>query len=532
MNKKVTTFTLVVLCFLFSHKESMCVSSTGTIKVAIESLLKSNLTHSIQDTVTVYLSNTLLPNQKLDSAKSVINPITLSGVFLFYKYNSNGNYYIIVKHRNSVMVWSQPKYITFGIGAVFNYDFTTSVTQAFGNNMTYKYSKFCLYSGDINRDGGIDAGDGSIVENDVTHSQTGYVNSDLNGDNIVDVSDLSATENNIEKGITLKIPFLKMPLRDALPNKSDINKNVQLLPYTSVIYKNNVFSMYYFYNGVTKLDTSLDGKNWKFKSNISVNSNGTPNAGDSMYSTIRRGNIWLSGWTSNSYIGPNYYEWFNVAYSFDGYNYIQYSGNPYPFHPGEDVSFFDNTDSFYCYIRPNIPLIDPRRKVGLMRSSNFINWSDIDTVLSFPDSAYYNPNSQLYLKQPYNMNVIRNGNDWWGFLHVLRLEDDGTESWNFPYTGLEETVETLLMYSTNGRDWSYTNNKKAFLPIHDSVKQVYGLPTIVNDSLYIYSFESTLRHVSYAFEFGGQAAVDFANGKYWKIFRYKISLNDLNLWKP
>ncbi|HMS64166.1 MAG TPA: hypothetical protein PKD83_02800 [Ignavibacteria bacterium] len=532
MKKSISIFSAAVLCIFFTQKISKGVTTTGTIKIAIESLLKNNSTHFVSDTITIYLSNTLSPALKLDSAKSVLNSQTLTGLFYFNKNISNGNYYLIVRHRNSLLTWSKPVYITFGIGANFSYDFTISATQAFGNNLIYKYSKYCLFSGDINQDGTIDGGDGSIVENDVTHSLTGYTRSDLNGDNFVDVYDLSVTENNIENNVVIKIPALTYPVRDAVPNKSDVNKNVMLLSYTSVHYVNNVFSMYYVKDGITKLDTSLDGKNWKFKKNISVNPNGTPAAGDSMYSTIRRGNFWYSGWTCHSGSGATYTEWFNIAYSTNGYNYTQYHSNPFSFHPGEDLSFFDNTDSFYCYIRPNIPSIDPRRKVGLMKSRDFVNWTEIDTVIQFPDSAYFNPASQLYYKQPYNMNVIRIGNDWWGFMHVLRLEDDGTENWNYPYTGLEQTVETHLMYSINGKDWSFTNNKKAFLPLHDSVKQIYGLPTLVNDTLYVYSFENTLRHASYSAAYGGQPAVDFAKGKYWKIFRYKISVNDLNAWKP
>ena len=521
---------LIILTSLDSAKPQ---TLSVTAKIAIEGLLTNNSRHIISDSVTIYLSKSAEPEIKIDSSKALINYISLSGIFNFSLQNkTNGNYYLIIKHRNSLMTWSQPVYLNFEISGIFNYDFTNKITQAYGSNLIFKYGRYCIFSGDINQDGTIDGDDGTAIENDALVSLSGYLKTDLNGDNFIDGSDLSTVDYSLMINKEIKIPYLKLPLRDAIPVKADINRDVLILPYTSVIYKNGVFSMYYRTNNLVKLDTSIDGKTWKFKKNISVNVNGTPNAGDSLQSTIRRGNTWYSGWTNHSGSGSSFREWFNTATSTNGYNFTQNPGNPYSFNPGEDQTLFDNADSFYCYIRPNIPSIDPRRKIGLMKSANFLNWTRIDTVIEFPDSAYFNPASRLYFKQPYNMNVFRNGADWWGFMHVLRIEDDGTENWNFPYSGIEETVETHLMYSTNGVDWSYTNNKKAFVPIHDSVNQVYALPTIVNDSLYIYSFESTLRHAGYSLEDQGQAAFDYAKGKYWKIFKYKISLEDLNVWKP
>lgn len=525
------TFFLALAFFCILTAQGKAVTSTGTIKVAIEGFLNSDLHHNIRDTVTIYLSRSNNSEVKIDTAKSVIDSVTLIGTFIFNKNNINGNYYIIVQHRNSVMTWSQPIYLTFGSGATFSYDFTTSASKAFGNNLILKNSIYCIYSGDINQDGVVDASDVSIVENDATNSLSGYVISDVTGDKYVDASDISIVVNNSESGVITEIPYLVTPVRDDLPSKVSTLHNILLLPYTSVIYHNDVFSMYYIDSITTKLDTSTNGIDWKFKSNISVNSNGTPAHGDSMYSTIRRGNTWYSGWTTHAYVGPTYTEFINIATSTNGYNYTQYSGNPLNFHPGEDLSFWDNTDSFYCYIRPTIPLYETnsRRKIGLMRSVNFFNWTQIDTVIKFPDSSYNGTLSQYYLKQPYNMNVFRIGNDWWGFMHVLRINDEGNESFNYPYSGIEGIVETHLMFSIDGRNWSYTNDKKALLPIHDSLKQIYALPTVVNDSLYIYSFESTLRHSNYS---GSQDAIDFAKGKFWKIYRYRMSIDDLNLWKP
>ena len=77
-----------------------------------------------------------------------------------------------------------------------SYDFSISSDQAFGNNLTLKGNKYCIYSGDVNQDRIIDAEDLSITDNDTFINLSGYVISDVNGDNTVDAGDLSITDNN------------------------------------------------------------------------------------------------------------------------------------------------------------------------------------------------------------------------------------------------------------------------------------------------------------------------------------------------
>lgn len=57
------------------------------------------------------------------------------------------------------------------------YNFTTASSQAYGNNMPLIDAapvRNGIFSGDINQDGTIDAGDLSLGENDVTNSLSGY----------------------------------------------------------------------------------------------------------------------------------------------------------------------------------------------------------------------------------------------------------------------------------------------------------------------------------------------------------------------
>jgi hypothetical protein len=80
-----------------------------------------------------------------------------------------------------------------------NYDFTSSTSQAFGNNMKQVDTsplKFGIFSGDVNQDGSVDGLDLSIVDNDAFNFVSGYVNSDVNGDNVSDALDIGITDNN------------------------------------------------------------------------------------------------------------------------------------------------------------------------------------------------------------------------------------------------------------------------------------------------------------------------------------------------
>ena len=81
------------------------------------------------------------------------------------------------------------------IDSIYNYDFTTSYSQAYGSNQILKGSKYCIYSGDVNQDGAIDLTDMSVIDNDAAVYTPGYNVTDLNGDNIVDLSDMEIANN-------------------------------------------------------------------------------------------------------------------------------------------------------------------------------------------------------------------------------------------------------------------------------------------------------------------------------------------------
>ena len=181
---------------------------TSTIKIIMEgfynlSLIPNRL--NMRDTVRAYLRNNFAPYSIVDSAKSILDSVTFTGSFLFANAPS-GTYYIHIKHRNSLETWSKASGQTYTLGSALSYDFTDSLSKAFGNNMTQKSSKYCIYSGDVFQDGVIDGSDGLIVDNDAFNFESGYISSDVNGDRFVDGSDGSIVDNNAANFVSAVTP--------------------------------------------------------------------------------------------------------------------------------------------------------------------------------------------------------------------------------------------------------------------------------------------------------------------------------------
>ncbi|MFM7217009.1 MAG: hypothetical protein ACKO1U_03205, partial [Bacteroidota bacterium] len=103
-------------------------------------------------------------------------------------------YWIAVRHRNSIATWSAaPVTMT----PVTNYDFTTSASQAFGDNMKeVETGVWAFYTGDIYQDEFVDSFDYTAWETDNLVFAAGYFGSDLNGDGFVDSFDYTAWESN------------------------------------------------------------------------------------------------------------------------------------------------------------------------------------------------------------------------------------------------------------------------------------------------------------------------------------------------
>ncbi len=153
----------------------------------------------ISDTISVELRDASTPALLKDKDDIVVLDPAGIGAANFYSAADATNYYIALKHRNSIETWSKTA-VAFSSGSL-NYDFTTAANKAFGDNMILKGTKWCIYSGDVIRDEFIDGSDVSVCFNDASIGQSGYIVTDVTGDDFVDGTDVSIIFNNASMGI-------------------------------------------------------------------------------------------------------------------------------------------------------------------------------------------------------------------------------------------------------------------------------------------------------------------------------------------
>jgi hypothetical protein len=114
-----------------------------------------------------------------------------------------GSYYVTVKHRNSLETTTAAP-ISFA-NSTIEYSFDVP-SKAFGNNLKGVNENYCIYAGDVNGDGIINAADINSLYSAASVFSTGYITEDLNGDGIVDAMDLIMTDNNAANFIAVQKP--------------------------------------------------------------------------------------------------------------------------------------------------------------------------------------------------------------------------------------------------------------------------------------------------------------------------------------
>ncbi|MEO8209392.1 MAG: hypothetical protein ABI840_02440 [bacterium] len=168
--------------------------------------IRNQAMYPINDLVKVSLRSSSSPYSIVDSgsAYSVLEG-SHSKVSLFFEHATQGNsYYIVVNHRNSIETWSANPVTILGDSTVYN--FTSSLSQAYGNNMILVSGVASIYSGDVNQDGSVDLSDASLVDNDSYNFVFGYVYTDVDGDGFVDASDAAIVDNNAYNFVTVVRP--------------------------------------------------------------------------------------------------------------------------------------------------------------------------------------------------------------------------------------------------------------------------------------------------------------------------------------
>jgi hypothetical protein len=151
-----------------------------------------------RDTVKAFLRQNHSPYTIKDSSVSLIDSVTFSGNFVFTNATS-GNYYIQIRHRNSITTWSKNPGEIIEAEIPKTYDFTSGQVQSFGSNSVQVDSspvRYGIYCGDVNQNGTVDLSDVVLISNDASNFLQGYLDTDITGDRIVDLNDITMTYNN------------------------------------------------------------------------------------------------------------------------------------------------------------------------------------------------------------------------------------------------------------------------------------------------------------------------------------------------
>jgi hypothetical protein len=156
------------------------------------------------DTVTIEIRNASSPYSLVDKRKMLLDN-SGNGSGVFSNVLNSTPYYIVLKHRSGLETWSATTE-TF-INRELSFDFTTAQSKAYGNNLKQIGSKWCIYNGDVNKDGFINLQDVSSIFTDNINGLTGYNTSDLNGDSYTEIGDLNMVFINSIYGVQRSRPI-------------------------------------------------------------------------------------------------------------------------------------------------------------------------------------------------------------------------------------------------------------------------------------------------------------------------------------
>ncbi len=156
------------------------------------------------DSVTIELHDEMPPYDMVYAQKGLLD--IYGNVQVNFPFTAIGtNYFIVVKHRNSIETWSMDP---MPIVALMGYDFMFDDANTYGTNLIeLDAGTFGIFTGDINQDGYIDGFDYPQFDADAQNNVSGvYVATDLNGDGYVDGFDYPVFDANSQNNIAVSRP--------------------------------------------------------------------------------------------------------------------------------------------------------------------------------------------------------------------------------------------------------------------------------------------------------------------------------------
>ncbi len=174
--------------------------STGVMQAVINGVNYPTLC----DSITLELHATTGQHALVQSVKGTID-VNGYGNFVFSPTIFLGSYYLVVRHRSALEVWSTSPVLFNSLSV--SYSFTDAIGKAYGNQLyATGDGTFSLYNGDINQDGVFNISDFNSVESKTRLFTTGYLKEDLNGDHLIENSDYILVENNSRLQIAVSRP--------------------------------------------------------------------------------------------------------------------------------------------------------------------------------------------------------------------------------------------------------------------------------------------------------------------------------------
>ena len=189
---------------LTAYLEGLYNTGTGKMNQAQKSGAPQ-FADGIADQVTVELHNATAPFATAYTYSSIDLNINGTVSISTIPAEVSGSYFVVLKHRNSIELWSATA-VSF-TGSTIDYNFSTSASQAYGSAMKDLGSGvFGMYAGDVNQDGIVDSGDMVVVDNDAANFVAGYVANDVNGDGTINAADLLLLNGNATGFVGKKMP--------------------------------------------------------------------------------------------------------------------------------------------------------------------------------------------------------------------------------------------------------------------------------------------------------------------------------------